>query len=194
VAAVCAATASVALCVAGYAMAISTEDLIVTPAHDELRLSAPRFHFLTGASLAHLHDGISVPYDFQVTLFSGTRDAPVWRGFERFVVSYDLWEERFAVARVTNGRGSSSNLLAADAERWCFGQLAVPTSGLARDGRLWLRLDIRSEDQKDSAPAVGDENGISIASLIEVFSRPALRAQQHWTLENGPFRLAEFQQ
>ena len=175
-------------------MALSGEYLILTPGHDELRLSAPRFHFLTGQSLSHLHDGISVPFDFQLTLLNGTRDNPIWRSADRFVVSYDLWEERFAVSRLSNGRRSVSHLDPAAAERWCFDQLSVPTTGLARDARLWLRVEIRSEDQRDSPPMLGDDNGISLASLIEVFSHPVRRQQQRWLIETGPFRLSEYLQ
>lgn len=174
-------------------MTLSSEDLLIQPAGDELRLTAPRLHFLTGASLSHLQDGISVPFDFQVTLFSGSRETPVWRDFERFVVSYDLWEERFAISRITGTRRSVSHLQAAAAERWCFEQLSIPTAGLARDGRLWLRVEVRSEDPRDGPPIVADDQGISLASLIEVFSRPVRRQQQRWLLENGPFRLAEYQ-
>jgi len=181
------------LCLAAFAMALSSEDLLVTPGPDGLRLSAPRFHFLVGQSLAHLHDGVSVPFDFQLTLFGGSRERAIWRSFDRFVFSYDLWEERFAVARVSNGRRSVSNLLPPAAERWCFDQLAVPTAGIGQDTPLWVRLEIRSEDQKDGAPMLADNEGISIASLIEVFSRPVRRAQQRWVIDNGPFRLADLQ-
>ncbi|HZU23909.1 MAG TPA: hypothetical protein VFA04_00210 [Bryobacteraceae bacterium] len=189
----CAAMATLVLCLAAYAMALSSEDLIITPGPDALRLSAPRVHFLVGQSLSHLHDGMSVPFDFQVTLFSGSRDRQVWRTFERFVVSYDLWEERFAVSRLSNSRRSVSHLLPSAAERWCFEQIAVPTAGVARDAPLWLRLEIRSEDQRDGPPVLADSDGISIASLIEVFSHPVRRTQQRWFMNSGPFRLAEFE-
>lgn len=188
---ICAALASGLVCLTAFAMAVSNPDLLLTPAGDGLLISAPRLHFLTGASLAHLHDGMSVPFDFQVTLLAGSPPGAVWRGFERFVVSYDLWEERFAVSRVTNLRRSTSHLEAAAAERWCFEQLTVPTAGLAREDRLWVRLEIRSEDEKDGPPLLGPGEGISIASLIDVFSRPVRRQQQRWLLETGPFHLAE---
>jgi hypothetical protein len=189
----CAVAAALFLCLAAWAMALSNEDLLITPGPDALHLSAPRLHFLVGQSLSHLHDGISVPFDFQVTLFSGNRERPIWRSVDRFVVSYDLWEERFAVSRLSNGRRSVSHLLPAAAERWCFEQISVPTGGVARDTPLWLRLEIRSEDQKDGPPIVADNEGISIASLIEVFSRPVRRQQQRWLIDNGPFRLAEYE-
>ena len=190
----CVALAAPLVSVAVFAMAVSSSELVLAPAGDGLLVSAPRLHFLTGASLSHLHDGLSVPFDFQVTLLSGSAQTPIWRSFERFVVSYDLWEERFAVTRVTDPRRTVSHLQAPDAERWCFEQLAVPTSGLAREDRLWLRVEIRSEDQKDGPPLLGPGQGISIAGLIDLFSRPVRRQQQRWLLESGPFRLAEYRQ
>ena len=173
-------------------MTISTSELVLKPSGDGLLVSAPRLHFLTGTSLAHLHDGLSVPFDFQLTMLSGSSQTPIWRSFERFVISYDLWEERFAVTRVTDPRRTISHLEAPAAERWCFEQLAVPTSGLAREDRLWLRIEIRSEDEKDGPPLLGPGDGISIAGLIDLFSRPVRRQQQRWLLESGPFRLAEY--
>jgi len=187
-----AAFAALLVCLTAFAMAVPGDDLVLTPAGDGLLLSAPRLHFLTGAALSHLRDGMSVPFDFQVTLLSGPSQTPVWRGLERFMVSYDLWEERFAVTRVTSLRRSVSHLDAAAAERWCFEQLTVPTSGLAREDRLWLHLEIRGEDEKDGLPLLGPGEGISISNLIDVFSRPVRRQQQRWLLESGPFRLAEY--
>jgi hypothetical protein len=40
---------------------------------------------------------------------------------------------------------------------------------------------------------LAENDGISIASLIEVFSHPVRRAQQRWLIDSGPFRLAEFE-
>ena len=63
--------AALFLCLAAFAMALSSEQLLITPGSDALHLSAPRFHFLTGQSLSHLHDGISVP----LRLMAGSRPA-----------------------------------------------------------------------------------------------------------------------
>ena len=61
-----------------------------------------------------------------------------------FALSYDLWEERFAVTAVDARSQSVSHLTAAAAEAWCVEQLADPVSALGALGRdlpFWIRLD-----------------------------------------------------
>jgi len=166
-------------------MRVSSEDLYITRLNDDLHVAAPRIHFLSGQPLTRLHDGMSVPFDFQITLFNGTRDMPFRRTVDRFVVSYDLWEENFKVLRVRGAR--RTGLSAPDVERWCFNNLAISTAGIARTDKLWLRLEIRAQDSPEGATGASDP-GISLASLIEVFARPA-KNPQHWTLESTAFHL-----
>lgn len=166
-------------------MRVSNEDLYVTRLSDELHVSAPRIHFLSGQPLTRLHDGVSVPFDFQLTLFSGTRDTPFRRTVERFVVSYDLWEENFKVSRVRGVRRSA--LSASEVERWCFDNLAISTAGIQPGSKLWVRLEIRAQDSPGGAAGASDP-GISLASLVELFARPA-RNSQHWTLDSTVFHL-----
>jgi hypothetical protein len=45
-------------------------------------------------------------------------------------------------------------------------------------------------DQKNSA-LMGPDPGISITTLIELFSRPPRSQQDRWTLESAAFRLPE---
>ncbi len=130
---------------------------------------------------------MSVPFDFQLSLFDGTRDVPFRRTVDRFVVSYDLWEESFKVARI-RGAGRTG-LSASGVERWCLDNLAVSTAGLTPGTRLWVRLEIRAQDSPEGVSG-GNDPGISLTSLIDLFSRPA-RNPQHWTLESTAFRLED---
>jgi hypothetical protein len=168
-------------------MRVSNEDLYVTRMNEELHVAAPRIHFLSGRPLDRLHDGQSVPFDFQLTLFKGTRDTPFRRTVERFVVSYALWDENFKVVRV-RGAGRMG-LSAAGVEHWCLDNVAVSSAGIPADSRLWVRLEIRAQDSPEEASAAGDP-GISLSRLIELFGRPA-RNTQHWTLDSTAFRLAD---
>ena len=40
-----------------------------------------------------------MPFDFQLTLWVGTRASVFDRTLQRFVVSYDLWEEKFSIVK-----------------------------------------------------------------------------------------------
>ena len=172
------------------ALSVASEDLIPRRGtSDELHVAAPRLHFLTGRSLDRLHDGVSVPFDFQLSVASGVKTNVMERALERFVVSYDLWEEKFSVVRLRNLRKSNLRLSSNAAESWCLDNIFVPISRLPADHPLWAKLEIRSVDPKqDAAP---EEPAISLTSLIEVFSRPARAQQEHWSLESSPFRLAD---
>jgi len=168
-------------------MRVSNEDLYVIRVNDELKVSAPRIHFLFGLPLIRLHDGMSVPFDFQLTLFSGTRDTPFRRTVERFVVSYALWEENFKVVRVRGAR--RTGLSASGVEQWCLENVALSTAGISPGDKLWVRLEIRAQDSPEGA-AASEDPGLSLKSLIELFGRPA-RNPQHWTLDSTAFRLED---
>ena len=88
------------------AMTVSTQGLVPHQVSGELRVTDPALHFLTGKSLALLHDGAAVPFDFQLTVASGSEGNVVARSLERFMVSYDVWEEKFSVVRVRDFRKS----------------------------------------------------------------------------------------
>jgi hypothetical protein len=153
----------------------------------EIHISAPALHFLTGKSLARLHDGSTVPFDFQLIVAAGSKDNVVARALERFTVSYDVWEEKFSVVRVRDFRRSGMRLTAASAESWCLDNIIIPVSALPAGQQLWARLEIRSAEPKEPLAA---NSGISLATLIEIFSRPSRPQQDHWSLESAPFQLA----
>jgi len=184
-----------------FLLALSAQELSLRWRDNELHVVAPRIHFLTGKSLTSLKNGVAVPFDFQLTLWSGNRSVVFDRVLQRFVLSYDLWEEKFAIAkqrgfamrsdtRTNEARRSASGLSADAAETWCLDSISLSTAGLAENQPIWVKLDIRGAEPKEGSPVFG-ESGLSIASLIELFSRPARASEQRWSLEAGPFRLDE---
>lgn len=176
--------------ITGFLCAMWAEELYVHRQGEDLHISAPRFHFLTGNSLARLQDGASVPFEFQLSLWTDSRNRLLQRARDLFVVSYDVWEEKFSVAKLQSARKSASHLTASAAEAWCMENISVSTAGIAADQQLWLKLDIRAADAKNQPPIFGD-SGISVTGIIELFSRPAQTTQSSWTLNAGPFRLSE---
>src|SRR6267154_2478572 len=90
----------VAAFVSGLALAMFAEELILNWRDNRLEFSAPRVHFLVGKPLERLHNAAPVPFDFQVTLSSGTKNHLFRRVADRFVVSYDVWQEDFKVSKI----------------------------------------------------------------------------------------------
>jgi hypothetical protein len=169
---------------------VTGQELLVHNEGDQVRISAPKLHFLTGKPLQRIQNGNAVAYDFQLSVLGEAKTAVLRRGFERFVFSYDLWEERFSVARMRSTQGSVSHLTAAAAEAWCLDNMAFSTSGLPIDKPVWIRLEVRAQEPKESINPSADQ-GISIANLIEIFSRASKAKQpQYWNLETGPVKLS----
>jgi len=156
---------------------------------ESLFVTAPALHFLEGGTIERLKNGVPVSFDFQLSLLAAADRGPLRRAFERFTVSYDLWEEKYSVVR--RGVLRKASRLAADAaEAWCLENLAAPVTGMAADRRFVVRLEIRLADSKDAKPVLG-EPGLSLTGLVDIFSRPARGHEQRWALETGPMRLAE---
>src|SRR5579871_6779348 len=182
----------------GFALAMFAEELILTWRDNRLEFSAPRVHFLSGKPLDLLHNAAQVPFDFQLTIWSGTRSNVFRKIPERFVVSYDLWEEKFRVVKTQSPRKAADHLTAPAAEAWCWLQISEQMSeGLHTLGAtepFWARLEIRAEDGREG-PLFGrplTDAGISLTSLIEIFSRPPQGQQSRWgPFEAGPFTLDE---
>jgi hypothetical protein len=165
------------------------QQLLVSAKGDDLHFASPKLHFLTGKPLDHLRDGRSVAFDFHVRVTDEGKSAVLRAAFERFVISYDLWEERFSVTTLRTSRASASHLTAPAAEAWCLESLRVAMAGLPEDSPLWVRLDVRAQDPVRRRSGEEDE-ALSLGNLVDLFSR-ATRSQQpqQWTAEAGPIVL-----
>jgi hypothetical protein len=151
-------------------------------------VAAPGVHFLTGKALERLHDGAPVSFAFQLTLSTIPRSVPLERALERFVVSYDVLGETYAVVQAREPRRSVSHLALNAAEAWCVERMAVSSIGAPTDKDLWLRLEIRAEQAR---PQLMTDSGLSLRSLIDLFNGAAPATTQQWTAETGPFRLRD---
>lgn len=177
------------------ALAIEYNDHRLAP-HLEgeyLHVGTPNFNFLSGRSLQRLKDGASVGFVAQL-IVSGSPNYLIAdaRSVARFAVSYDIWEERFSVTRITDRpeqKRTISHQLAQAAENWCLDSLMINRAELPADRPFYLHLDLRVEDPRDQSGVIGD-SGISISRLVDIFSRPVRDRQdrfQPWTA--GPIRL-----
>jgi hypothetical protein len=168
------------------------QELVLRSSADQILVSAPKLHFLRGKPLERLRNGNAVAFDFHLAVLGESKQSILRRNFDRFVVSYDIWEEKFSVSRMRSARSSASRLSADAAEAWCVENIAVSSSGLPRDTPLWVRLDVRAQDRRDKELLTSDD-GVSLADLIELFSRP-VKQEDQWRLEAGPLRLRDIQQ
>lgn len=161
---------------------------------DFLRISAPHLRFLNGKPLQRVKDGLTIAFIGQLTVSTEPNSLVAEaRSVARFAVSYDIWEEKFAVTRFgenSAAKRSASHLSDTGIERWCLDNLAIDRSKLPAGQAFWVQLDLRAEDPHDQLGIVGDP-GINITRLIEIFSRPVKSTQPRWLLNRGPFRLAE---
>ena len=170
---------------------LGSQSMTVTTAGGRVHVHAPGFRFVTGEPLARLKDGLPVRVDLEISVLAGPGGTAAVRQKQAFVLSYDLWEERFAVTSPDTPSRSVSHLTAAAAEAWCVEQLALPMSSLgplARNLPFWIRLEYRV---RNDVSAQRDEGGLTLQGLIEVLSRRRKTGDVSHTIEAGPFRVKE---
>jgi len=155
-----------------------------------IHVSPSRSQFLEGKPLERLHNGASVVFAVQLTLLTGLRGTVLARTAGRFAVSFDIWEENFAVTWLANPKKSVSHLSAPEAEAWCLDNLILGDAGLSPDVSFWIRLDVRAEEP-DEGPAPGEEPGVTLAKLVDLFSRVPRGGETRNHAEAGPFRLRD---
>lgn len=154
---------------------------------ETLRVSTRGISFLAGKQLDSVRNGATVTFDLQLTLFTETRQS-AGRTAERFVFSYDIWEERYSVVQLTT-RAGVGNLTLDAAQQWCLDKLGVNVATVDRQARHRLRLDIRGDEPRRRARRDQDDPPIALAALVDIFSRPARQYQKTWQLETGAFQL-----
>ncbi len=149
-----------------------------------LRVAAPQLHFLVGSPLERLHNGAALTYAFSLVL-SSDHGTP-FRVEERFVVSYDLWEEKFSVVMAGAAGRTGSHLTAVAAEAWCLDNLQIPVPQLPAGKSFVIRLvcSLTPGEGETSEPTA-----LTLAGLVDVFSRKGREAPLRWEAASGPVRL-----
>jgi hypothetical protein len=167
----------------------SAQGLTIDAVGDALKIRAPGFSFLKGEPLARLKDGRSVRVELSGLVLPGPGKEPAAAARRIFALSYDLWEERFAVTTVEARPQSVSHLALTAAEAWCVGQLTIPLAALGvlgRDQPFWIRLEYRIVD--GDGPSDPPDSGYTLQALIDVLSRRRKTEASPHALEAGPFR------
>ena len=169
---------------------VMTQSVNVTTSNGVVQVRAQGLGLIQADSLTRLKDGRSVRIDLDLGVLPAAGAPPHTRARRTFVVSYDLWEERFAVTLAEPSR-SISHLTAAAAEAWCLAQVAVPVSALGRlgvDVPFWIRLEYRVLNGDTRAAPETDE-GFTLQGLIDALSRKGPANEATRTIEAGPFRV-----
>lgn len=160
---------------------------------DNLHLSVPSLRFLIGKPLERLKDGASVAYLAQVTLFHDDHVTIMRRRQGRFVVSFDLWGEKFSVTQPGGAAAPSRSiegLSAPAAEAWCLDTLAVSADGIEPTAYFWLRFELRTADQKEMA-SLTDQPVVSLSKIVEFFSQKPKAGEPQWEPIERKLRLSD---
>ena len=175
--------------IGGLVVPLDAQNVSIKRTPDALGVQAPGLGFIKGETLTRLKDGRGVRVDLELTVLPGPGGTAVAQGRQTFLLSYDLWEERFAVTMAGSPPRSSSYLTASAAEAWCVEHMTIPVSelGKVRSAPFWIRLEYRVLDG-DTAPD-RDDGGMTLRGLIEALSRKSKAGALTHTIEAGPFRL-----
>jgi hypothetical protein len=171
---------------------LTAQSLSVRTVSDALHVRAAGLGFISGRVQEQLQDGRSVRVDFELMVLEKPQGATVARVQQSFNVSFDLWEQRYAVTRIGPMPRSISHLTARAAEDWCLDNVTVPVASLGRIGRdtpFWVRVAYRMPDGRSTADA-GDST-FTLQTLIDVLSRRREDENRGQSVEAGPFRLSD---
>jgi hypothetical protein len=170
--------------------ALTAQTVVVRTVADALHVQARGLSFIEGPVLIRLKEGRSVRIDFELTVLAKPEGPVVKQALQGFTLSFDLWEERFAVSRIGSPPKSISHLRPRDAETWCLDNLTMPVAslGLARNMPFWIRLAYRIRDVE---PVAGEAAGepYTLRGLIDRLSRRREVADLAQSVDAGPFRL-----
>jgi hypothetical protein len=186
--------AVVLLVIATLALPLVAQGVTITTTGGVIRLKVPRLPILEGEVLERLLAGRSVDLEYDLAISESRAGSAIARTRQTFKVSYDLWEERFAVTRVGTPPRSVSHLLAREAELWCVDALAIPRTSVQLHGgsssRVWIRLEYRALAEATNTPT-HDEGPLTLRTLIDALSRKKGAAGRTRVLEGGPFGLSD---
>lgn len=187
------------------AWALAPEILQPSLDRELLRISPPGISFLQGKVLEQLQAGSALVLSVQFTISFDNFQSVQRRSIHRFVYSFDIWEEQFAVLhlgeeRANKGtasgsttmggnRSNSGRLRSAEAERWPFRMASIDVGQIDRNQPVWLRMELRIDEPKEQEPAMLDPSA-TLTRLIEWFAKPQRGEPQRWQLQKGPFVLA----
>jgi hypothetical protein len=155
---------------------------------DHLQVIAPKLHYISGRALEKLHNGSMITYVLKLIVTPQHAKEIAFVLQERFAISFDLWEEKFSVVqRKPDGR-SASRLAASTAEAWCLENMPIPVRSVPEHQPFMIRLEcfIEEDEEKENTES---HSGLTLAALIDAFSRKKPDETMRWEAGGGPFQL-----
>lgn len=162
----------------------SAQSLAVRIEGDRLRVNVQKVRLLNGEPLRKLRDGASVTFVFRLSALSNRLGAALVKAEYRFVISYDIFEEKFQVSRTQPSPRVLSRLSLEAAEAACFEGLELRIPSLAPDRAFWVRWEY---EEQESPPA--GESVVTLGGLVDIFSRKSVREPVRGMVESGSLRL-----
>jgi hypothetical protein len=178
-------TLCILLCVGGLAR---SNAFLLERHGDRLNVVAPQQHFLSGKSVEMLQNGSTVTYILTLTVTPENSRKHIVQLHDKFIVSYDLWEEKYSVARMRDSR-MVSRLTAVLAEAWCLENMPISIRSIPERQPFMIRLECSIEDKEEKES--GETSGLTLSSLVEIFARKKQAEPLRWEMSDGPFRLEE---
>lgn len=166
--------------------AASAQSLKARIEGDRLRVGVEKMPFLSGEALRRLRDGVSVNYVFRLMALTSRSGNVISRSEYRFVISYDIFEEKFQVSSVRPVARVLSHLTLEAAEAACLEAMELPMQSLGATSSFWLRWEYEAEQ-----PATSGESDATLGALVDIFSRRSSKQPLRGIVETGPLRLSD---
>ena len=180
----------VIICVWGSLALSQSRSLLVERRGAQLYVSVPQLHFLQGKALEKLQNGSTVAYVITLTAIAEHTRKPVFTLRERFLVSFDLWEEKYSVVQIKPDNRSASHLTTAMAEAWCLESMPVPLRAVPERASFMIQLEC-AIDESEAENGNKANSTLTLSGLIDIFSRKSSEAPLRWDASAGPLRLGD---
>lgn len=157
-----------------------------------IRVRPAGIRLLDAASIERLKVGALVQLDVSFAVLASRNGPAIARRADSFRVSYDLWEERFAVTRSGPPARSALHATEQRLDAWCLAQLAVPVAdltALAPRAPFWIRLESSTDLPERRTADEEIDDPFLISALIDRLSRRRSERSAPRLIEAGPFPL-----
>lgn len=165
-----------------------SKPLAVEIEKNSLKISARQLHFLSDKELEKLHNGLTVPMVMNITVVADHSQNPLYQAQERFVFSFDLWEEKYSVYHSPPDGKYVSHLSAAGAEEWCLKNTRIPLDSIPDQTSFVVHLECFIDENNGDRNSE-DTSGLTFAGIIEYLSRRKSESPHHWKINTGFLRL-----
>ncbi len=168
----------------------SAQSLLLHLDGDHLRATAPELHFLSGKAVEKLRNGSTIAYTIALAVTPRHASRAAFLVRERFLISFDLWEEKYSVVQDKPGGRAASRLTSAMAEAWCLDNMPIPVQSVPDRQPFMVTLECFI-DKTESSENGENQSGLTLAALIDVFSRKKQEKPVRWQAVGGPFLLED---